>query len=141
MNVGPEELAIILANSGLYTSALKLATGFQISLAPIFESLTTACIRTADENPNDALTWLQDNELAGMLKSIKKSIVYKILIYFFGTDLPHKSAASEMAWLLLQKLIDDYEKSDSTIIRKCVVNKILMLNAFVPQWLYASYKV
>lgn len=46
-----------------------------------------------------------------------------------------------MAWSLLQKLVEDNELKDSTLIRKCVVNRILTLNAFVPQWLCDSYKL
>lgn len=46
-----------------------------------------------------------------------------------------------MAWSLLQKLVVDNELNESTSIRKCVVNRILTLNAFVPQWLYDSYKL
>lgn len=64
-NTGPNELSIILANSGLYTSALKLAKGFAISLLPIFDGLTAACVRSADESPNDTWSWLQENDLAG----------------------------------------------------------------------------
>lgn len=46
-----------------------------------------------------------------------------------------------MAWALLRKLIEDNEEENSTLIRKSVVNKLLKLNAFVPQWLHDAYKV
>lgn len=45
-----------------------------------------------------------------------------------------------MAWKLLEVLLDDYETSDSTILRKSVTNKILGLGEFLPHWLYLSYK-
>lgn len=56
-------------------------------------------------------------------------------------DLPHKSTAADTAWCLLQKLVEENEESNSTMIRKSVVNKLLTLNAFIPQWLYSSYRV
>jgi len=46
-----------------------------------------------------------------------------------------------MAWTLLQKLVVDNEAKDSTLIRKSVVQRLLVLNAFVPQWLVDSYKL
>lgn len=45
-----------------------------------------------------------------------------------------------MAWKLLETLLDDYEADNSTILRKCVANKILSLGEFLPHWLYLSYK-
>lgn len=119
LNAGPQELSMILASCGLYTSALKLAKGFEISLLPIFDSLASACVRTADENPSEPWTWLQENDLA---------------------DLPHRNKASDMAWSLLRKLVEDNEEDNTTLIRKSVVNKLLGLQAFVPQWLYNDYK-
>ena len=73
---------------------------------------------------------------------------YTILLYYesiFGCfcylDLPHRNKPADMAWSLLQKLVYDNELENSTRIRKSVVNKLLSLNAFVPQWLYNDYKV
>lgn len=120
LNAGPQELAMILTSCGLYTAALKLAKGFGISLLSIFDSLTSACVRTADENSNEAWNWLQENDLA---------------------DLPHRTKASDMAWSLLRKQVEDNEQDNSTLIRKSVVNKLLSLQAFVPQWLYNDYKL
>ncbi|XP_067639989.1 nuclear pore complex protein Nup160 homolog [Eurosta solidaginis] len=119
INAGPQELALILSGCGLYTAALKLANGCEISSLPIFDSLTGACVRITEEGPNEAWAWLQENDLA---------------------DLPHRNKAADMAWSLLQKLIYDNELENSTRIRKSVVNKMLVLNAFVPQWLYNDYK-
>ncbi|XP_053950472.1 nuclear pore complex protein Nup160 homolog [Anastrepha ludens] len=120
INAGPQELAIILSGCGLYTAALKLVTGFELSPLPIFDSLAAACIRITEEGSNEAWAWLQENDLA---------------------DLPHRNKAADMAWSLLQKLIYDNELENSTSIRKSVVNKLLSLNAFIPQWLYNDYKL
>ncbi|XP_037936413.1 nuclear pore complex protein Nup160 homolog isoform X2 [Teleopsis dalmanni] len=118
-NAGPQELTIMLASSGLYTDAVKLANGFNISILPVFDTLTTACVHITEETANEVWSWLQENDLA---------------------DLPHRNKAADMAWSLLKKLVIDNEKENSTEIRKCVVNKILNLNSFVPQWLYNDYK-
>ncbi|XP_002003887.4 nuclear pore complex protein Nup160 homolog [Drosophila mojavensis] len=115
-----EELSYLLATCGLYTAALKLARGHSFSVLPIFESLTAACVSISEDKTKDAWCWLQNNDLA---------------------DLPHRSSAADMAWSLLQKLVVDNELNESTSIRKCVANRILNLNAFLPQWLYDSYKL
>ncbi|XP_017480292.1 PREDICTED: nuclear pore complex protein Nup160 homolog isoform X3 [Rhagoletis zephyria] len=120
IHAGPQELAIILSGCGLYTAALKLVNGFEISTLSIFESLTAACVRVSEESANEAWAWLQENDLA---------------------DLPHRNKAADMAWSFLQKLIYDNELENATRIRKSVVNKLLSLNAFVPQWLYNEYKM
>ncbi|XP_054729320.1 nuclear pore complex protein Nup160 homolog [Anastrepha obliqua] len=55
--------------------------------------------------------------------------------------LPHRNKATNMARSLLQKLIYDYELENSTSVRKYIANKLLSLNAFIPQWLYNDYKL
>lgn len=119
INAGPQELAVMLCNCGLYTAAIKLATGCKIPLNPIFDSLTGACVRTGTEGPNEAWEWLQENDLA---------------------DIPHKSSAADMAWALLKKLVEENENGTFTSVRKVVVNKILGMGGVVPQWLFNSYK-
>ncbi|KAH8276417.1 hypothetical protein KR018_005700 [Drosophila ironensis] len=117
--VTAEELSYLLINSGLYTSALKLHRGQTYSVLHIFEGLTSACVTATEERTSDAWNWLQNNDMA---------------------DIPHRTNPADMAWSLLQKLVEDHEGKDSTLIRKSVVNRLLMLNAFVPQWLMSSYK-
>ncbi|KAH8416814.1 hypothetical protein KR222_005997, partial [Zaprionus bogoriensis] len=137
---GAEELAYLLATTGLYTAALKLSSGHKFSVLPIFESLTAACVSATEEKAIDAWSWLQNNDLAGKgetLIMLNTSINNNNCL----SDLPHRNNAANMAWSLLQKLVGDNELKDSTLIRKCVVNRILTLNAFVPQWLYNSYKL
>ncbi|XP_017110346.1 nuclear pore complex protein Nup160 homolog [Drosophila elegans] len=116
----PEELSYLLARCGLYTAALKLSRGHSFSVLHIFESLTAACNAATEDKDVDAWNWLQNNDMA---------------------DLPHRSNAADMAWTLLQKLVEDNEAKDSTLIRKSVVQRLLVLNAFVPQWLINSYKL
>ncbi|XP_055383036.1 nuclear pore complex protein Nup160 homolog [Condylostylus longicornis] len=119
IKLGVKELSQMLLNAGHYTSAIKLLKGFDLNLCPAFESLTAACVRTAEEGPSQPWTWLQENDLA---------------------DLPHKNNAADTAWALLQKQIEDHELTGFTAIRKAVVNKLLNLQVFLPRWLYNSYK-
>lgn len=55
-------------------------------------------------------------------------------------DLPHRNSAVEMAWKLLERLIEENEKENSTVLRKSVATKILSLGEFLPHWLYLSYR-
>ena len=119
LNAGPEELVAVLANTGLYTAAVKLAKEHKKSIANVLQILTFACIRATDENANETWSWLQENDLA---------------------DLPHKNRADDMAWQLLEQLIDENELPNSTTLHKAVSNKILSLGEFLPHWLYLSYK-
>ncbi|KAH8391371.1 hypothetical protein KR200_004591 [Drosophila serrata] len=116
----PEELSYLLASCGLYTAALKLSRGHTFSVLPIFESLTTACVTATEDKSPNAWSWLQNNDM---------------------TDLPHRNNAADMAWALLEKLLEDNEEKNSTLIKKSIVNRLLALNAFVPQWLIDSYKL
>ncbi|KAH8279731.1 hypothetical protein KR054_003325 [Drosophila jambulina] len=116
----PEELSYLLASCGLYTAALKLSRGHTFSVLPIFESLTTACVTATEDKSANAWSWLQNNDMA---------------------DLPHRNNAADMAWALLEKLLGDTEEKNSTVIKKSIVNRLLVLNAFVPQWLMDSYKL
>ncbi|XP_017032815.1 nuclear pore complex protein Nup160 homolog [Drosophila kikkawai] len=116
----PEELSYLLASCGLYTAALKLSRGHTFSVLPIFESLTTACVTATEDKSANAWSWLQNNDMA---------------------DLPHRNNAADMAWALLEKLLGDNEEKNSTLIKKSIVNRLLVLNAFVPQWLMDSYKL
>jgi len=53
---GPSEVCIILINCGLYTSLIKLADGFNISLTPIFENLAAACVHTSEQDASESWT-------------------------------------------------------------------------------------
>jgi len=56
-------------------------------------------------------------------------------------DLPIKNCAVDMAWSLLEKLLNEYEVTGESLLRKCITKKILNAGEFLPQWLYNSYKV
>lgn len=119
LNADADELIAVLASAGLYTTAVKLAREYDRSVSNALQSLAFACIRATDDNANDTLTWLQENDLA---------------------DLSHKNSAKDMAWRLLQHLINENERPGSALLHKAVASKILSLGEFLPHWLYLSYR-
>lgn len=119
LHADADELIAVLSNSGLYTAAVKLAVEYKRNISNVLQSLAFACIRANGEDANETWSWLQENDLA---------------------DLPLKNSATEMAWKLLQSLIDDQEESGSTLLHKSVASKILNLGEFLPHWLYLSYR-
>lgn len=119
INADVNELIPILANTGLYTVAIKLAKEHGRTVENILQSLAFACTQATDDNPNETWTWLQENDLA---------------------DLPHKNSAKDMAWSLLQYLINQNELKGSSKLHKDVASKILSLGEYLPHWLYLSYR-
>lgn len=119
LNADADEVIAVLATAGLYTAAIKLAKEFERSMASVLQSLVFACIRATDDNPNETWGWLQENDLA---------------------DLTHKNSAKDMAWRLLQHLIDENEQPGSSVLHRAVANKILGLGEFLPHWLFLSYR-
>lgn len=119
LNANADELIAILSNSGLYTEAIKVAVEFEKPLTGILQGLAFACIRATDENSNEPWSWLQENDLA---------------------NLPQRNSASDTAWKLLEYLINDNERLNSTVLHKAVVTKILSLGEFLPHWLFLSYR-
>lgn len=118
MQMGPKELIILLATHKFYTNALKLAKGFKLSLTPIFESLTLACIKSSNVEFNDNLEWLNQNNLSDLTLTI---------------------SFSEMPWVYLRKLLEEEDKEREYC--RDVVKHILANQAFIPQWLIDAYKV
>lgn len=117
MQMGPKELVVLLSTQKFFTNALKLAKGYGLSLAPVFENLTFACLKAGVIEFNDNLEWLNQNNLS---------------------DLALTVSYSEMPWIYLKKLLED-EDPDKEYYRD-VVKHILANQAFVPQWLLDSYK-
>jgi nuclear pore complex protein Nup160 len=117
MNMGPSELVVLLSTQRFYTNALKLAKGYKLSLSPIFESLTLACLKASTIEFNDNLEWLTQNNLS---------------------DLPLTVSFSEMPWIYLRKLLQ--EEDPERVYCKDVVKHILGNQAYIPQWLVDDYK-
>lgn len=120
LNAGASEVIAILSSLGLYTSAINLAQTFDMSIVSILESLTIACVNASYQDAKQVWNWLLENDI---------------------TDFSRKNCAIDTAWNLLKHLIESYEKDGLTVLRKAVVRKILSTDAFIPQWLYSSYKV
>lgn len=118
MQMGANELITVLATQKYFTNALKLAKGFKLSLAPIFESLTLACLKSSKVEFNDNLEWLNQNNLGDLALTI---------------------SYSEMPWVYLRKLLDE-EDAEKSYYRE-VVKHILANQAYIPQWLLDDYKL
>lgn len=118
LHMGPKELVILLSTQKFFSNALKLAKGFKLSLTPIFESLTLACLKSSNIEYNENLDWLNQNNLSDLTLTI---------------------SYNEMPWIYLLKLLEeeDSEKEYHRDVVKC----ILANQAFVPQWLLDVYKL
>lgn len=116
LKAGAAELTAILSNQGLYIAAVRLANGFGLSLSPVLESLATACVNASNGDNEESMDWLFENVV---------------------TDL---SLSVDAVWNLLRDLLMDNEKEGSSELHKSVTRKIIQLGAFLPQWLYDSYK-
>lgn len=119
LHADADELIAVLANVGLYTTAVKLAREHDRCIGNVLQSLAFACIQATDDNANDTWAWLQENDLA---------------------DVTQKSSAKDVAWRLLQHLIERNERADESRLHKTVTIKILSLGEFLPHWLYLSYR-
>lgn len=117
LHMGPKELVALLATKRFFTNALKLARGYKLSLTPIFESLTLACLKSSNADFNDNLEWLNQNNLSDLMLTI---------------------SYNEMPWVYLKKLLQ--EEDEEMEYHRDVVKCILSNQAFVPQWLLDVYK-
>lgn len=119
LNADADQIIAVLSCNKLFTSAVKLAKRLKINIASILDNLAMACVRASEENSNVAWTWIRENDLA---------------------DLPHKNSAVDMAWKLLERLIDENELEQSTMLRKSITTKLLSVGEYLPHWLQQSYK-
>lgn len=117
LQMGPKELVVLLATQKFFTNAFNLAKGFKLSMSPIFESLTLACLKSSNAEFNENLDWLNRNHLSDLTLSL---------------------SYSEMPWVYLKKTLEeDVHKEYHRDVIKC----LLANQAFVPQWLMSIYKV
>ncbi|XP_059616440.1 nuclear pore complex protein Nup160 homolog [Phlebotomus argentipes] len=119
LKVGAGELVGLLATSRLFTAAIKLARAYKLSPTVVVENLASACVHASAEQSNEIWMWLQENDLA---------------------DLPLKNSPVAMAWNLLEKIVVENEEKGTTVLRRVVAKRILHLGAFLPYWLFLSYK-
>lgn len=119
ISTGPKELVELLNSEKCYTNAFKLAKGLKLDLAPIFESLTLACIQ-ATEQPEESPCgdWLKRNVLTSVP---------------LGRDDPTTT------WNLLQCTLED-EAKDRPELYKVVARQLLVNKSFLPLWLYKQFK-
>ncbi|GAB0094315.1 Nuclear pore complex protein Nup160 homolog [Sergentomyia squamirostris] len=119
LKVSPSELVGLLATSRLFTAAIKLARAHKIIPTVVVENLASACVHASAEQSNETWMWLQENDLA---------------------DLPLKNSPTTLAWTLLERIIVENEVVGTTNLRRTVAKRILHLGAYLPYWLFLSYK-
>lgn len=65
LQMGPNELVVVLCNEKFYLNAFKLAKAFKLKLNSIFESLTAACIHSNNTDLAESWDWLNNNVITG----------------------------------------------------------------------------
>lgn len=67
LNADSTQIISVMASSGMYTSAIKLAVRLELKSGVVsaLENLTLACVRADDNNPDETWNWLKENDLAG----------------------------------------------------------------------------
>ncbi|XP_037539262.1 nuclear pore complex protein Nup160 [Nematolebias whitei] len=116
------ELVLLLAQTGLFDTALSLSRTFKLDLSPIFEALTFKCIQLqfgGEESQNEAWSWLAANQLA-----------------VINTK---ETSATDEAWRLLASYLDSYPSTNGQHHRH-VIHKLLSHGVPLPDWLVQSYK-
>lgn len=68
LNADSSQIISVMASSGMYTSAIKLAVRLDLKRGVVsaLENLTLACVRADDNNPDETWNWLKENDLAGV---------------------------------------------------------------------------
>ncbi|KAK9890753.1 hypothetical protein WA026_012101 [Henosepilachna vigintioctopunctata] len=121
--VNPAELLVALISCGLYQVALNLCKSLDLPYELVFEHLTGQCIViTEDANP-DVHHW----------KWLIKNDTQDLLI--------NNTNPADVAWLFLQQLLEEYEEPGLTTLHKVICRKVIQMGAFIPNWLFSSYKI
>nr|XP_015820477.2 nuclear pore complex protein Nup160 [Nothobranchius furzeri] len=121
-SVSAPELVLLLAQTGLFDSALSLSQIFKLDLSPIFDALTFKCIQLqsgGEESQNEAWSWLAANQLSVVTTK--------------------ESSATDEAWRLLASYLDRYPSTNGQYHRH-VIHKLLQHGVPLPDWLLQSYK-
>ncbi|KAK5615712.1 hypothetical protein CRENBAI_023015 [Crenichthys baileyi] len=121
-SVSAPELVLLLAQTGLFDSALSLSRIFKLDLSPVFDTLTFKCIQLqsgGEEHQSEAWSWLAANQL---------SVVNT-----------KESSATDEAWRLLASYLDRYPSTNGQHHHH-VIHKLLSHGIPLPDWLLQSYK-
>ncbi|MEQ2206675.1 hypothetical protein XENOCAPTIV_001558 [Xenoophorus captivus] len=110
-SVSAPELVLLLAQTGLFDSALSLSRIFKLDLSPLQSG--------GEEHQSEAWSWLAANQL---------SVVNT-----------KESSATDEAWRLLASYLDRYPSTNGQHHRH-VIHKLLSHGIPLPDWLLQSYK-
>lgn len=85
LKADPNQIISILSSSGMYTAAIKLAVRLELKsgIVSALESLTLACVRADDNNPDETWNWLKENDLAGVHLLIFLIYTLFVIDFFF----------------------------------------------------------
>ncbi|XP_071795537.1 nuclear pore complex protein Nup160-like [Asterias amurensis] len=120
--LSPEETVSQLVQTGLFDTATAVCKTFKLSLVPVFEGLTTKCVKLSLNGLTDsAWKWLSVNDL--------------------GTLHPSRELSpADLAWRLLKLYLEKHDNIGDHSHYKCVINKLLSLGYQLPTWLINAYK-
>lgn len=84
LNADSTQIISVMASSGMYTSAIKLAVRLDLESAVVsaLENLTLACVRADDNNPDETWNWLKENDLAGVYPFSSFFLIYGFFYRF-----------------------------------------------------------
>ncbi|XP_045475134.1 nuclear pore complex protein Nup160 homolog [Harmonia axyridis] len=119
----PSELLVALVSCGLYQVGLNLCKSLDLPYDLVFDHLTGQCIVLTEDENTDIHHW----------NWIIKNDTQDLLI--------NNNNPADVAWLFLQQLLEEYEEPGLTVLHKVVCKKIIQMGAFIPHWLYSSYKI
>uniref|UniRef100_A0A0A9YT05 Nuclear pore complex protein Nup160 n=2 Tax=Lygus hesperus TaxID=30085 RepID=A0A0A9YT05_LYGHE len=111
-----EEVVALCISQRQYRVAMRLTNMCGLPGSHVIESLAAAC---ATLNDNEDWQWLRNNEIDDMIVT--------------------KDNARDMAWMVLRRFIEKYEKGKATELHRATAHKLLGLEMFLPAWLTASY--
>jgi nuclear pore complex protein Nup160 len=118
-----EQLVRVLTSESYFDLALRLCSLFELPKTMVLEYVASKCVAvTRDDTLED--------------------INSKWLSYNFTSDVSGGDGSpSSVAWKYLQKCLKLHEESGRTELHKAIVTKLILVEAFLPQWLIDSYKV
>lgn len=118
-----EQLVRVLTSESYFDQALRLCSLFDLPKTMVLEYVAGKCVAiTRDETFEEANS--------------------KWLSYNFTSDVAGGDGSpSSVAWKYLQKCLKQHEESGRTELHKAIVTKLILVEAFLPQWLIDSYKV
>ncbi|XP_023245480.1 nuclear pore complex protein Nup160-like [Copidosoma floridanum] len=115
----PSEIITVLSRVGLFSNALDICESFDLDKTFVLETLAAECARSYRYNNLKSWDWLYLNDISDLS--------------LLTTSPPN------LAWNLLQSLMEKYEKKDKSSLYKGVARRLYQMGSFIPSWLFQSY--